>query len=37
LRCSHCVCHFNLPHFIEFDWFLSFGILATIAEMADEK
>jgi hypothetical protein len=33
----HCVCHFNLPYFVEFDWFLSFGILATIAKMADEK
>jgi hypothetical protein len=33
----HRVCHFNLPCFIEFDWILSFGILATIVQMADEK
>jgi hypothetical protein len=37
LSCSHCVCHFNLPYFVEFDWILSFGILATIVQMADEK
>jgi hypothetical protein len=28
---------FNLPCFIKFDWILSFGILATIVQMADEK
>jgi hypothetical protein len=37
LSFSHCVCHFNLPYFVEFDWILSFGILATIVQMADEK
>jgi hypothetical protein len=37
LSCLHCVCHFNLPCFIDFDWILSFGILATIVQMADEK
>jgi hypothetical protein len=33
----HCVCHFNLPFLVEFDWILSFNILATIVQMAYEK
>jgi hypothetical protein len=37
LSCSHCVCHFNLTYFVEFDWILSFGILETIIQMVDEK
>jgi hypothetical protein len=37
LSCLRCVCHFNLPCFVEFDWILSFDILATIVQMADEK
>jgi hypothetical protein len=37
LSFSHCVCHFNLLYFVEFDWILSFGILATIVQLADEK
>jgi hypothetical protein len=37
LSCLHCVCHFKLPCFVEFDWILSFSILATIIQMADEK
>jgi hypothetical protein len=37
LSCLHCVCHFNLPCFVEFDWILSFDILKNIVQMADEK
>jgi hypothetical protein len=37
LSYSCCVCHFNPPYFIKLDCFLSFGILATIVQMADVK
>jgi hypothetical protein len=33
----HCACRFNLPCYVEFNLILSFGILATIVQMVDEK
>jgi hypothetical protein len=35
--CLHCAHYFSLSWLAKFDWILSFGILATINQMADEN